>query len=274
MSPFKTSVTNLLKFLTRELNKIKTVGTLNSYRSAVSLVMGNEIGQNPAVTRFFCGVGVLKPQTPKYEEIWDPEVVLNYLRKFWPHESLSFQDLTKKKLVMLLALTTAQRVQTLSKININNICVSDSEIRIKIVDRIKTSGPGKSQPLLLLPFFKDQTRLCVATVLCRYMQESAQKRPQGEHSLLLTVKKPYRPATSQTISRWLKEIMKESGIDISTFGSHSTRHASTSAAFRKKVDIETIRRAAGWTPKSSVFTRFYNRLLMANGSLAQAIITP
>ncbi|CAG7822654.1 unnamed protein product, partial [Allacma fusca] len=36
-----------------------------------------------------------------------------------------------------------------------------------------------------------------------------------------------------------------------------TRHAATSAAARKRVNIEVIRKAAGWTSSSSTFANFY-----------------
>lgn len=269
--PFTAPVARVLEFLTRCLDRVKTYGTLNSYRSALALIVQGEIGQLPIIKRFCKGAAHLRPQTPKYEEIWDPEPVLCYLKTLWPHESLSLELLTKK-LVMLLALATAQRVQTLTKIRISNIQRFDTEIRIKISDRIKTSGPGRTQPLLQLPFFKEQPRLCAATILCFYVDYSAKIRPRNEDMLLLTYKKPHRVATTQSVSRWLKCVLSESGIDISIFGSHSTRHAATSAAFRKGVDIETIRKAAGWTPKSQVFARFYNRPVLKNKSVASAVV--
>lgn len=175
---------------------------------------------------------------------------------------------------MLLALATAQRVQTLTKIKISNIKKVETEIRIKITDQIKTSGPGKSQPLLLLPFFKKQPRLCVATLLYQYIELTAHIRAENQDILLLTHKKPHRAATTQSISRWIKSIMAKSGIEVDIFGSHSTRHAATSAAFRRGIDIDTIRKAAGWTAKSNVFARFYNRPVMDNTSVANAVINP
>lgn len=46
---------------------------------------------------------------------------------------------------------------------------------------------------------------------------------------------------------------------MSQFSAYSTRHAATSAAYRAGVSIELIRKAAGWTQKSSVLNHFYNR---------------
>ncbi|XP_076546693.1 LOW QUALITY PROTEIN: uncharacterized protein LOC117610671 [Osmia lignaria lignaria] len=217
----------------------------------------------------------------------DPELLL--FEDSLAPRSINLELLTKK-LVMLLALATAhsgtklllaiavlshcaaQRVPSLTKIRISNIKIFDTEIRIKISDRIKTSGPGRTQPMLQLLFFKEQSRLCVATILCQYIKQSAKIRKQGEDMLLLTYKKPHGVATPQSVSRWLKSVMAKSGIDTRNFGSHSTRHASTSAASRRGVDIEAIRRAAGWTEKSNTFTRFYNRPVIKNTSVARSVI--
>ncbi|XP_046744290.1 uncharacterized protein LOC124410169 [Diprion similis] len=244
VNPFQAPVGCVLEFLTVSLSHVKTHGTSNSYRSALALIVIGDIGQQPVIKRFFRGVAHLRPQSAKYDEIWDPDPVLCYLKTLWPHDTLSFEDLTKK-LVMLLALVTAQRVQTLSKIRLSCIEKTDTEIKVKIIDRIKSSGPGKNQPLLCLPFFIKQPKLCVATVLDCYMKRSARLRPNNEDFLLLTYKKPHRVATTQAIRRWIKDVMAKSGIDTNTFGSHSTRHAVTSAAYRRGVDIETIRKAAG-----------------------------
>lgn len=58
-----------------------------------------------------------KPQKPQYESTWDREVILNHLRALNKNEDLTLEKLSKK-LAILLALVTVQRVQTLSKIHI------------------------------------------------------------------------------------------------------------------------------------------------------------
>ncbi|XP_072753948.1 uncharacterized protein [Anoplolepis gracilipes] len=67
--------------------------------------------------------------------------VLNFLEKQHLLNQLRLRDAVGK-VATLLALTTAQRFQTLALIDI--IIRSDSEISIKITDHIKTSKPGTS----------------------------------------------------------------------------------------------------------------------------------
>lgn len=67
--------------------------------------------------------------------------------------------------------------------------------------------------------------------------------------------------------------MRKSGIDINIFSAYSIRHASTSAARRHGVNIDQIRKTAGWSKDSETFARFYNRCVIAeNTQFAEAVL--
>ncbi|XP_067205411.1 uncharacterized protein [Linepithema humile] len=134
---FTPPVSAFLDFLSSLLSNVGSYATLNSYRSAVSLISSNEVGSHPLVSRFFKGVSVLKPQRHRYDVMWDPRPVIERLSSLFPHDKLSL-ELLSRKLVTLLALTTAQRMQTLASIQLSNIILSDSLV-IKISARLKTS---------------------------------------------------------------------------------------------------------------------------------------
>ncbi|OXU17823.1 hypothetical protein TSAR_015637 [Trichomalopsis sarcophagae] len=104
-------------------------GTLNTYRSVLSLILDKEIGNDSVIKRFCKGTVKLKPQTPKYTCTWNPDTVLQYLENLYPHENLNLEKLTKKfvTLLALIEASTAQRVQTLSKIKIANININEME---------------------------------------------------------------------------------------------------------------------------------------------------
>lgn len=268
---FDAPIPAVLKFLTTVSNKVNSHGTVNTYRSAVSLISIQDLGNNPIIKRFCRGSSILKPQKAKYNDIWDPEPVLEFLSKQSPNADLSLK-LLSEKLTTLLALTTAQRIQTLTKIKLKNIKISDESIKIYIPDRLKTSRIGAEQPLLHFRFFREQPRLCVASLLQTYIEKTTSLRAKDEDTLLLTYKAPHRPANSQSISRWIKQTLKNSGVDIGTFSGYSTRHAATSAAFRKGVNLDVIRQNAGWSKQSSVFIKFYNRPLRESNCQFASVI--
>ncbi|XP_051174806.1 uncharacterized protein LOC127290347 [Leptopilina boulardi] len=262
-----------LQFFTETARTTRSYSTLNVYRSAVSLLMDNKIGKDPSITRFFKGVHTTKPSQSRYDATWDPQLVLQYLSTLYPNDTLTLEKLTMK-LTTLLSLITAQRIQTLKAIRLENINLEREPIQIKITDRLKTTGRTRYQPLLEIPSFENQPELCAAGVLRTYIQktEKIRKGDKTKGYLLLTYKKPHQAATTASISRWIKDTLNKSGINTDIFTAYSTRHASTSAAARRGINIEIIRKAAGWTANSSVFGRFYNRPLIQSESFAAAVI--
>lgn len=134
----------------------------------------------------------------------------------YPNESLSLEMLTKK-LVTLLALITAQRVQTLSKICIDNITLLNDTFYVTIPKRIKTTGTNRPQPLIQIPYFHERPALCAASVLKTYLDRTQTLRTQNETYLFLTFKKPHHVATTQTLSRWIKEMLKKGGVETKFF---------------------------------------------------------
>lgn len=256
---YNASIPQIIYFLNILYEEGAQYGTLNSCRSALALLMGNNLGEDDRVKRYFKGIFRLRPPLPKYEITWDTSIVINYLSQFYPNETLSFENLSKK-LITLIALLTAHRVQTLSKINIKNIEMFPSKATIKIPDFLKTTRQGCLQPILVLPFFEERPEICPGKTLRTYLEKSSPLRNDVD-SLFISLRKPYHPVGSQTLSRWIKDTLCNSGIDVNMFTAHSTRHAATSAALHLGVSLDQIRRTAGWSGSSSTFYRFYNRTI-------------
>lgn len=132
-----------------------------------------------------------------------------------------------------------------------------------ITDILKTSCPSRRCLRLMLPFFNNKPEICPAKTLIVYLEKTKIFRQEDKSltRLFLTFRRPHKHATTQTISRWLKQTMHESGIDTSVFSAHSTRHASSSRAHRQGLTVDSILQAVGWSSSSSTFANHYNRPL-------------
>lgn len=265
---FNAEPNRIMEFLNAEFEKGSNFNTLNQHRSAINTLLQST--DHPSVTRFMKGVFRLRPVFPRYNETWDPNPVLDYFESLGPLNTLSLEKLTYK-LVILLALTTSQRVQTLTKIKLSYIKYFKEKLEINIPDIIKTSAPKKCQPKIVLPYFSERPNICVASTLKFYIAFTTTLR-QNNDQLLITTKKPHHPASSQTVSKWIKKGLTLGGVDTRVFKAHSTRHASTSAALRGGLNIETIRRTAGWSDRSNVFAIFYNRPTSDDLDFAKTLI--
>lgn len=241
-------------------------GSFNSHRAALSLLTSKNLAGDIQLKRFMKGVFRLRPPKPRYECTWNPEKVLLF---FQISDNTSLKILSYKT-ITLLALATAQRIQTLSLIKLRHIHISSMEIKIYIPDLIKTSRPNFPQPCINLPFLLENPPLCVASTLKKYLDSTKLLRNPNSEKLFLTYVKPHHPASKQTLSRWIKESLGLAGVDSTVFKAHSTRHASTSAALRQGVSIDLIQKSAGWSA-TNTFARFYNRPLADENTMFKTI---
>ena len=117
------------------------------------------------------GIFELKPSLPKYNEIWDVRVVLDYSKTFGASSALSLKELTLK-LTMLLCLTTGQRGQTIHNFDNNYIQNLSDRYRISVHEKLKQTKPGRDlKPIELLAFPEDK-ELCVVQHLREYIHRT------------------------------------------------------------------------------------------------------
>ena len=268
--PISCPVNIVLEFLTDLFDKGLQYRTINTYRSAISMTHlpldGSLIGSHPLVSRFMKGVFQSRPPCPRYLTTWDVSVVLSHLRSLSPKEDLSFKEVTFK-LTMLMALVCATRADTLHKLDLQFRVFKHDGISFTIPQLTKTSNPKKPSLKLFFPAFPQDRRLCPVTYLKHYEGLTKEFRPEltsnKPNPLFLSILSPHKPITSSTLSRWIKCILKDSGIDTSTFKGHSTRSAATSAARNKSVSVMDIMKVADWS-NSNTFTKFYYKPIQSS----------
>ncbi|XP_014217272.1 uncharacterized protein LOC106645836 [Copidosoma floridanum] len=254
--PFDTDVQVVLRFLSNRYKEGAAYGTLSSIKAAVTLINPRGCQDTHLISRFFKGVYRQRPTAPKYATTWDVGIVLKKLEEWSPTEDLELRLLTWKT-VMLLALGSAFRVQALTLIKIENIKFSNNnKVEIRIPDLIKTSRPGANQPMASFDVFQN-SNLCVYRTIRLYLQKTAPIR-ESASQLFISYQTPHKAVSKDTVSRWLKAVLREAGIQ-EVFTAHSTRHASTTRAHQQGLNINVIKQAAGWSESSKTFFRFYNR---------------
>lgn len=256
--PMSPSVKDILDFLTVLFHGGIGYSALNTARSALSSFLdidNKPCGHHPLVKRFLRGVFQLRPALPRNTVTWDPQQVLTYLENM---DCSGLKNLTLK-VTVLLALLTGQRAQSLHLMDVRNITITTDSVKLRFGDKLKHTRPGHHQREILLQAFS-KPDICVVRTLNRYLEETEQLRKETTQ-LLISYQKPYTPVTRSTVSRWVKMVLTMAGIDMNIFTPHSTRAASTSAAQRTAVPINTILQTAGWSNKST-FGVFYNKPLL------------
>ena len=248
-----------LEFLNELRKKGLSYSAINTARSALSSALcvdkhGTDFGSNKLVCRFMKGIFNVRPSLPRYAAIWDPDVVLNFLSRMAPRKRLTLKGLTTKT-AMLFALLTAQRVQTLHLIKLDNVSFTDDHVQIVFSDLLKTSRPNWHLEPIVFAKFDVCKSLCIFRYLRSYISKT--KRIRGsENQLFVSYVKPHKPVVKTTIARWIRDLLHRAGIDVTMYKAHSTRAASSSKA-SKYLPIEKILKAGGWSSSSS-FMKHYN----------------
>ena len=265
----------VLDFLTLQSKRVgySAVATARSALSSFIKVDGVKVGDHPLVSRFMTGLFNQKPALPRYSETWDPQIVLNHLKTFPAIDDMSLKQLTLK-LVMLMALLSAQRVQTLQSLSLEEMSTLPGKyvFRISSVLKQTTAKGGQNRHLLPVTFhsYPLDKRLCIVELLSAYVKRTAPLRKETKQ-LLICHAEPHGPASRDTISRWIKQTMKDAGIDTTVFKPDSTRGASTSAAKALNVPVQVIMNTAG-SRSDSTFAKFHDRPVLTANNFAAAIL--
>ena len=243
-----------MEFLYHQYENGLSYSGINTARSALSTVIflpdGGSFGNHPLVSRFLKGVYESRPSLPHYKEIWDVSVVLNYFKTLPPPEESNLKDITQRT-VMLVALLSGQRCQTVHALTISGMKITNDTVHFEIAKLLKTSKRGKHQGHLELKSYPIDQRLCVVTCLRQYVKLTEPIRA-GHDPLWLSYSKPFKPVNRDTVSRWIKNILEKAGVNTKVFSAHSTRAAATSAAHLNIVHTNTIMEVAGWSRESTL----------------------
>lgn len=268
------TVENGINFLTELFQGGIGYSAINTARSALSSAIifpsGQQFGSHfPLVVRFMKGVFEQRPSLPRYTNTWDIEVVLRYLSTLGKPQDISLKILTHK-LAMLIAILSGQRRQTLHAFEIDSMQLTSDSCTFINTSLLKTSRPGKHLAPIKFVKYAPDVNLCVVSHVAEYLKRTEPLRAQ-QSNLFISYQRPYKTVSADTISRWLKNILSEAGIDISKFGAHSTRSAPTSAAKSVNVPIDVIMNTAGWSQESS-FAKFYHMPVENQGNFGNTLL--
>lgn len=275
IDPVCVSVTDTINFLSELfINYNLSYSAVNSARSALSALTLNaprKIGSHPLVVKFMQGVYNLKPTNPRYKQIWDVSLLINYLVVLQPLEELSLVDLTYK-LVCLVAVISAARCDTISKLCLENMVLYNDKVVFNVTDLIKQSRPGFKNPQIVIRSYPMDTRKCPLITLLRYLEVTKKLRKDNKRgSLFISTQRPHSGVTSATIGRWIKKTLVAAGIDTSRFTAHSVRSATVSKLKKKGVPVDFILSCVGWT-NHQTFARYYNKPIQEETNVTEVVL--
>ena len=188
------------------------------------------------------------------------------------NEELSMK-LLSEKIVMLLLLLGGERINSLTTFSVESMQLTTNECTFIPCKLLKHSRPGYVHRPVTYKNYPQNIKLCPVRLITEYIKRR-NNLLQGDtslNSLFITYRKPIRAAHRDTMARWPKNIMNESGVDTKVFKPHSCLSASTSAATNAGVTIDNVLKQGNWT-NGSTFYKYYFKEIENSKTFSEGLL--
>lgn len=270
LEPAPTNVTDFLVDLIHEGAKHNTVNIARCSLSAALPRQGETIGSEKIVSRVVKATNNLNPSAPRYTRFWDVGRVFHMFRSWGDNQGLDRYKMTLKTTVLLLLLS-AQRGQTIWRLNVSGLEIRDGKMFFRMKHLLKHNRPGDPLDTVIIPAYPQEEVLCPLQTVLAYLRKTKTVR-KGHDQLLLITRGPFTPAARDTVSTWTKTTLAMAGIDTEYYKAHSTRGAVTSKAKLLGIDTNVLLKQACWKSEET-YGRFYNKTIeRVEESLAHTVL--
>ena len=241
--PLSPTIFDVIAYLTSMYDCGLQYTTIAAAKSVLAWVLHipgvTYISSYPLIIRLLKGIFHVCPHKPCYEFIWDTGLVLKFLQTL--HPAVIPLKLLTLKTVTLLTLLSGQRVSTLHQFRLSQLQSNHTLVIFNIQGLLKHSRAAKRDLPINYHAFPHDVALCPVATLDAYLDARAQLGNAALHDeLFLCYRKPYGPATNNTLARWVKMVLHSSGVNLDTFMAHSCRSAFTSKAAATRTMVHLL----------------------------------
>ena len=262
LDPLSAPLTDILLFSTDYFNSGAAYRSVNVAHSAISTshtkLNGLPVGQNPLVIQLLKGMFNNRPPKPRYFHTWEVSSVTTYLASLGSNRSLSLKQLSWK-LAVLFSLTCPERVSALTKLDLRHCHILPEGVEFMLSSPRKR-GTADQLPKAFFARFPSNSKLCPVETSRYYLKVTRPFRQviplSKPDPLFISYVKPHKPISAPSLPRWLRSLLKASGVNSHIFKAHSVRGAATTAAANSNVPSSEILKMADWS-SASTFQKFY-----------------
>ena len=128
---------------------------------------------------------------------------------------------------------------------------------VHIIGLTKCSKPTRpNQPVVYRAYVEDKL-LCPVKCVYAYLAQRSEIVTKDFTEFFITFGKPHHPASKDSLVRWVKGLMGNSGIDTEIVKPHSTRVASNSAAYKLGMPLQQVLKRGQWSNEGAFFTYYF-----------------
>ena len=160
----------------------------------------------------------------------------------------------------LLTILAGRRSHALHMLSV--ICMGQSldQVIFQIIGLIICSKPYRPYQPVVYRAYVEEEILCPVKCIYAYLTRRSEIVIQDFTEFCITSGQPYHPASKDMLARWVKEIMRNSGIDTKILKPHSTRVASNSAAYKLGMVLQEVLKKGHWSNEGTFFTYYFREI--------------
>ena len=157
------------------------------------------------------GISENNPTLSKFQFTWNASFLFITFRYIQEIPGIKHPKSNSRVCVADL-ISEGHRAPIIHGVRVSNIKILDNKIVILFISLIKQTKPTKAMATLCFQTYNKKSKLCFVNYLTEYLKGT--KSYRDTDSVLFTCIKAYKVASKDTIYRWCKSNIKESGISI------------------------------------------------------------
>ncbi|KAG1037581.1 hypothetical protein G6F43_012829 [Rhizopus delemar] len=256
--------TQVLEFLVQ--HKHLSSSQLNIFRSAIQSVFRvihpdeKPLSTVDSITNFFKAkrrTTVLSRDSLSQTEVWDVKVVTDYVLSWGLTENLTLHQLQLKTIVLLCLTTMGRPRGEIAQLRVKDVLVTAQGLSVFI------NQPKEGGNKVTHVGYQEEglVELCPVQTYKRFMENTAYLRTGQEDPLFFAYldhsHSTPRPVRPKTVANWLKDILKNSGVDTTVHKAYSFRSAAATKAVMTGTPTHIVKKFVNWSEKSDTFERYY-----------------
>ena len=212
---------------------------------------------NTTYSKCVTSLNLRTPKLPsiKEGEVWDKEMILNYLRSQPNNEDLSLGYLGKKAATLIL-LCTARRFKDVVNLNLSSCTRNNFQYTFVLTRPSKTYTQSTYEmQRVTIKRFKDK-KVCPYNAISHYINKTKNVR---RTQFLFVTSNNFKSVAPATLSRWVKNILQDAGVDTTVYKPHTTRHASASSFAYSTNNLAQTLKLGCWKTTSSFYKHYLRK---------------
>ena len=202
-----------------------------------------------------------RPPIPrKKTDVWDVNILLTHFVNLGSNAKLDLIQMGGKTASLVLVAKMC-RLGEVNQLSLSGMTISQTGLEFVLKNPTKTynmnSASNKGLQKLIIPRFKGNGLICLVTTIQDYIRKIETVRLDID-ALFVCSTCPPKPATTATLSRWVKIHMIAAGL--ADHVPSSCRASSSSTAALSGISVDHLAESVGWATPST-FVKFYMKPL-------------